>query len=79
MCFVCSLAKQRTVFKLQDGISGFSVSQGSAEPLYTRGEKTKHHLISYFLSTRVTLLPKIVVMGSCRPCQDYSKSKVGRF
>jgi len=33
MCFVCSLAKQHTVFKSQDAISGFPVSQGSAEPL----------------------------------------------
>ena len=50
MCFVCSLAKQHTMFKRKDAISGFSVLQGSAEPLDRRGGKTKHRLISYFLS-----------------------------
>jgi len=33
---------------------------------YMRGGKTKHHLISYFISnTAVTHLPKIIVIGSC--------------
>ena len=50
---------------------GFPVSQGSAEPLDRWGEKTKHRLIPYFLSN---ILPK-----SDRVCQDYSKSKMGRF
>jgi len=50
MCFVCSLAKQNTVFKGKDAISGFPVSQGSAEALDRWGRKTKHRLISYFLS-----------------------------
>jgi len=50
MCFVCSLAKQQTVFKWKDAISRSPVSQGSAEQLDTWGGKTKHHPISYFLS-----------------------------
>jgi len=41
---------QRTVFKWKDAISGFPVSQGSAEPLDRWGGKTKHRLISHFLS-----------------------------
>jgi len=41
---------QHIVFKWKDAISGFPVSQGSAEPLDRWGGKTKHHLISYFLS-----------------------------
>jgi len=49
MCFVCSLAKQHTVLKWKDVISGFPVSQCSAESLDTWDGKTKHHLISYFL------------------------------
>jgi len=48
--FLCSLAKQHTVFKWKDAISGFSVSQGSAETIDRWGGKTKHRLISYFLS-----------------------------
>jgi len=50
MCFVCFLTKQHTVFEWKDAISGFPVSQGSAEALDRWGEKTKHRLISYFLS-----------------------------
>lgn len=50
MCFVCSLAKQYTALKWKDAISAFPFSQGSAEPLDRWGEKTKHNLISYFLS-----------------------------
>jgi len=50
MCFVCLLAKQHTVFKWKDTISKFPVLQGSAEPLDRWGGKTKHRLISYFLS-----------------------------
>ena len=34
----------------KDAIYGFLVLQGSAEPLDRWGGKTKHHLISYFLS-----------------------------
>jgi len=33
MCYVCLLAKQHTMFKSKDAISGFPVLQGSAEPL----------------------------------------------
>jgi len=51
MCFVCSLAKQHTVFKWKDAISGFPVSQSSAEALGRSGGKTKHSLISDFLNT----------------------------
>jgi len=47
---MCSLAKQHAVFKWKDAISGFSISQGSAEALDRWGGKTKQHLISYFLS-----------------------------
>jgi len=47
---VCSLAKQLTVFKWKYAISGFPVSQGSAEALDRWGGKTKHRLISYVLS-----------------------------
>jgi len=47
---MCSLAKQQTVFKWKDAISGFPVSQGSAEALDRWGGKLKHRLISYFLS-----------------------------
>ena len=50
MCFVCSLAKQHAVFKWKDAISGLPVSQGSLQPLDRWGGKTKHRLISYFLS-----------------------------
>ena len=50
MCFVCLLGNQHTVFKWKDAISGFPVSQGSAEPLDRWGGKTKHRLIFYFLS-----------------------------
>ena len=72
---MCSLAKQHTVFKWKDAISGFPVSQGSAEPLDSWGGKTRHHLICYFL---VTLLPQIIVIGLCMS-RLYDKSKVGRF
>jgi len=50
MCFMCLLAKQHTVFKWKDAISGFPVLQGSAESLDRWGGKTLHRLISYFLS-----------------------------
>jgi len=43
--------------------SGFPLSQGNAEALDRRGGKTKHYLISNFLSN--TLLPKVIVIGSC--------------
>jgi len=36
--------------------------QGSAEPLDSRGGKTMHYL---FLTFLVTLLPKIIIIGSC--------------
>jgi len=48
MCFVCLLAKKRTMLKRKDAISEFSVSQDSVEPL-DRWEN-EHRLISYFLS-----------------------------
>jgi len=50
MCFVCLLAKQHTMLKWKDAVSGFPVSQGSAEPLDRWGGKTNYCLISYFLS-----------------------------
>ena len=36
-------------FKWKDAIPGFTVLQGSAEPLDRWGGKTKHHVISYVL------------------------------
>jgi len=42
--------------------SGFSLSQGNAEALDGRGRKTKHHLISYFLSNTSA---KNITIGSC--------------
>jgi len=56
--------------------SGFPLSQGNAEALNRWCLKTKQNLISYFLSNTSV---KIIVIGSCRLCQDYSKSKVGCF
>ena len=54
--------------------SGFPISQGNAETLDRRGGKTKHRLISYFLrNTSAKSYRNRIV------CQDYSKSKVGRF
>ena len=58
--------------------SGCPISQGNAEALDRWSGKTKHRLISYTFS--VTLLSKIIIIGSRMwVCQDYSKSKVGRF
>ena len=55
--------------------SGFPISQSNAEALDRLGGKTKLRLISYFLSN--------ISAKNCRDtdcvCQDYSKSKVGRF
>jgi len=45
---------------VKSAISGFTVLQGSAEPLDRWGGKTMHHLISFF----VTFLPKIIVIWS---------------
>jgi len=42
------------------------------------GEVGKQSII-WFVTFSVTLLPKTIVIGSDRVCQDYSKSKVGRF
>jgi len=42
------------------------------------GEVGKQSIV-WFLTFSVTLLPKTIVIGSDRVCQDYSKSKVGRF
>jgi len=41
---------------------GFPISQGNAEALDRWGGKTKHHLISYFLSNNSA---KIIAVGSC--------------
>jgi len=72
MCFVCSLAKQHTVFKWKDAISAFPVSQGSAEPIDSWVGKTKHRPISYFLcnTSAKNYLNWIMYV---------SKSKVGLF
>ena len=61
--------------KQQCAVFGFPLSQGNAEALDKPGWKTEHRLISYFLDK--TSAKKL--SQSCRVCQDYSKSKVGRF
>jgi len=49
-----------------DTISGFSVSQGSAEPLDRWGGKTKHHLISYFLGNTSAKIMYVKIIASQR-------------
>jgi len=55
--------------------SEFPISQGNAEALERWSGKTKHYLISYFFCNTSA---KNYRNRNCI-CQDYSKSKVGRF
>jgi len=55
--------------------SGILISQCNAEALDRSGGKTKHRLISYSLSNTSAKN----YHNTDHVCQDYSKSKVGRF
>jgi len=55
--------------------SGIPISQGNAEALDRWGGKTKHRMISYFLSDTSAKNYRNPIMY----VKIYSKSKVGRF
>ena len=56
---------------------GFFISQGNAEALYRLSMVGKQSVL-WFPTFSVTLLPKIIVIGSCMS-RLYSKSKVGHI
>ena len=57
----CSLHAQSTSAMSSE----FPLSQGNAKALDRRGEKAKHHLISYFFSNTSAKVPNIIIIGSC--------------
>jgi len=70
-CVSCFLVKKHAAFKWKDAISGFPVSQGSAEALVMCAGKINHIFIAYFLGNiyakkcrSQTVYVKII--GSCK-------------
>jgi len=59
--------------------SWFPLSPSNAEALDRWGGKTKHRLILCFLGNTSAKNYRKFVIGCCSLCQDYSKSKAGRF
>ena len=74
MCFVCSLAKQHSVFKWKDAFLDLLFRKVVQNHRIGEGKQS----IVWFLTVLVTLLPKIIVIGSCMS-RLHNKSRVELF